>query len=185
MGKVIYSMNVSLDGYVEDPKGDIGFSAPEPEVHRAANELVRESSALLFGRRMYEIMEEPWTEAAARTDLPAVESEFAQLYLSKPRWVFSDSLDRVPDGCRLVRGADAVAEVTRLKAETDGPLSLGGPALAASLGELVDEYRLYVLPVVVGGGKPFFAGGSTPRLTLLDQATFPGGTVYLRYARTE
>jgi dihydrofolate reductase len=130
MGKVVYSMHVSLSGYVEDPQGDIRFSAPEPAVLDEANDL-----------------------------------------------------ERVPDGCRLVRSADAVAEVARLKAESDGPLSLGGPALAASLGGLVDEYRLFVLPVVVGGGKPYLAAGSTPPLTLVEQRRFPRGTVLLRYTR--
>jgi hypothetical protein len=81
MGKILYSMNVSLDGYVEDPNGSIAFSAPDEDVHRIANEQVRQASALLFGRRLYEVMEEPWTTAANRDDLPEVEAEFAQAYV--------------------------------------------------------------------------------------------------------
>jgi dihydrofolate reductase len=156
MGKIPYSMNVSLDGYVEDPNGSIAFSAPDEDVHRMANnEQARQASALLFGRRLYEVMEEPWTTAANRGDLPEVEAEFAQAYVKTPRIVFSDTLESVPEGVRLVRSRDAVAEVMRLKQRTEGDLDLGGPSLAASLLDLIDEFRLYVMPVVVGGGKPF------------------------------
>ena len=142
MGKVLYSMNVSLDGYIEDANGSIDFSAPGEDVHRTANEQARQSAAFLFGRRLYEVMEEPWTTAARRDDLPEVEAEFARLYVQKPRIVFSDTLESVPEGVRLVRSKDAVAEVTRLKRETDGELDLGGPALASSLVDLIDEFRL-------------------------------------------
>ncbi len=112
-------MNVSLDGYIEDANGSIEFSAPDPEVHRLATEQARQTSAFLFGRRPYEVMEEPWTTAAAkRDDLPAVEAESARIYVKTPRIVFSDTSKHVPEGVRLVRSNDAVAEVTRLKLQT-------------------------------------------------------------------
>jgi dihydrofolate reductase len=139
MGKVIYSMNVSLDGYIEDPDGGIEFSAPDEQVHRMSNEQARRVSAFLFGRRLYEVMEEPWTTAASRNDLPDVEMEFDRIYVNTPRIVFSDTLDSVPDGVRLVRSEDAVAEVTRLKEQTQGDLDLGGASLAASLLDLVER----------------------------------------------
>jgi dihydrofolate reductase len=146
MGKVLYSMNVSLDGYIEDQNGSIEFSAPDDDVHLQANEQARQASAFLFGRRLYEVMEEPWTTAASRDDLPDVEAEFARAYVQTPRIVFSDTLQSVPVGVRLVRSKDAVAEVTRLKQQTEGVLDLGGPTLAASLVDLIDEFRLFVLP---------------------------------------
>jgi dihydrofolate reductase len=183
MGKVLYSMNVSLDGYIEDPNGSIAFSAPDDDVHRLANEQARQASAFLFGRRLYEVMEEPWTTAASRDDLPDVEAEFARAYVKTPRIVFSDTLKSVPEGIKLVRSKDAVAEVTRLKQQTDGDLDLGGASLAASLVDLVDEFRLYVMPVVVGGGKPFFAARKKLRLRLAEHRAFASGTVYLRYER--
>jgi dihydrofolate reductase len=181
MGKLRYSMQVSLDGYVEDADGSIDFSAPPEDVHRAANEQTREASAFLFGRRLYETMEKPWTDAARRDDLQPVEAEFARLYVATPRYVFSDTIQDVPDGVTLVRSADAAAEVTRLKRETDGYLDLGGPTLAGSLLHLIDEIRLYVMPVTLGGGKRFFPPGAQLRLRLLEQHAFPSGVAFLRY----
>ncbi|HEU4422713.1 MAG TPA: dihydrofolate reductase family protein [Pilimelia sp.] len=183
MGKVLYSMNVSLDGYIEDSDGSIEFSTPDEDVHRMANEDARKASAFLFGRRLYEVMEEPWTAAAKRDDLPEVEAEFARIYVETPRVVFSDTLESVPEGVRLVRSTEAVAEVTRLKQESEGDLDLGGASLAASLVDLIDEFRLYVMPVVVGGGKPFFAARKKLRLRLAEHRAFPSGAMFLRYER--
>ncbi|GAA1847176.1 dihydrofolate reductase family protein [Pseudonocardia ailaonensis] len=182
MGTLVYSMSTSLDGYVEDPSGGIGFSAPDEEVHRFANDQTRDTAAFLFGRGLYDVMEDFWT-APERADGDPVEAEFAALYVETPRIVFSDSLESVPDGCRLVRRADAVDEVARLKKETDGELGLGGPALAASLLDLIDEFRLTVVPAFVGGGTPYLPLGTDLTLRLVEQKTFAGGTVYLRYVR--
>ncbi|WP_156725152.1 dihydrofolate reductase family protein [Streptomyces apocyni] len=183
MGRILYSMTVSLDGYIEDPDGSIDFSAPDDEVHRVHNERARDTSAFLFGRRLYEMMEEPWSTAARQEGLPDVEAEFARIYLDTPRIVFSDTLTRVPQGVRLVRRKDAVAEVARLKEQSEGTLDIGGPELAASLLDLIDEFRLFVAPVALGGGKPYFPVGHRLSLRLTEQRSFASGTVYLRYER--
>lgn len=183
MGRILYSAMVSLDGYIEDPDGGIDFSAPDDEAHRLANEQAREAAAFLFGRRTYEAMEQPWTAAAGRDDLPEVEKEFARVYQETPRYVFSDTLTRVPEGVRLVRSDEAVAEVTRLKQQTDGRFDLGGACLAASLLDLVDEFALFVMPATVGGGKPFFPVGRRLRLRRTEHRCFASGVVYLRYER--
>ena len=182
MGTLSYTMSTSLDGYVEDTAGSIAFSAPDEEVHRFANQQTRETAAFLFGRGLYEVMEEFWT-APERADGADVEAEFAREYAATPRIVFSDTLTSVAPGCRLVRRADAIDEVVRLKEETDGELAVGGACLAASLLDLIDEFRPRVVPAVLGGGKPFFPPGADLRLRLVEQRAFAGGTVYLRYAR--
>jgi len=185
MGKVLYSMIVSLDGYIEDPNGNIEFAAPDDDIHRIANEQARRASAFLFGRRLYEVMEEPWTTAASREYLPEVEAEFAGIYLETPRIVFSDTLESVPEGVRLVHSTDAVADVTRLKHQTEGDLDLGGASLAASLVDLIDEFRLYVMPAVVGGGKPYFAARKKLLLRLVEHRAFALGALFLRYERAD
>ena len=182
MGTLGYTMSISLDGYVEDPTGGIDFTAPDEEVHRFANEQTRDTAAFLFGRGLYEVMEE-YRTAPERADGSDVEAEFARLYTATPRIVFSDSLTSVAPGCRLVRRADAVAEVVRLKEETDGDLAVGGAGLAASLLDLIDEFRPRVVPAVTGGGTPYFPVGTGLRLRLVEQRAFRGGTVYLRYRR--
>ena len=182
MGTLSYTMSTSLDGYIEDVTGDITFSTPDEEVHRFANQQTRDTAAFLFGRGLYEVMEEFWT-APERADGGEVEAEFASEYAATPRMVFSDSLESVAPGCRLVRRADAVEEVVRLKKETDGDLAVGGAGLAASLLDLIDEFRLTVVPAFAGGGKPYYPPGADLRLRLVEQRTFGNGAVYLRYAR--
>jgi dihydrofolate reductase len=182
MGILSYPMSISLDGYIEDVGGGIAFSEPDEEVHRCANQQARETAAFLFGRGLYEVMEEFWT-APERADGGEVEAEFAREYAATPRIVFSDSLESVAPGCRLVRRCDAVDEVLRLKEETDGDLSVGGAALAASLLDLIDEFRPMVVPALLGGGKPYFPLGADLRLRLVEQRAFRNGTVYLRYVR--
>ncbi|MGH3367087.1 MAG: dihydrofolate reductase family protein [Nocardioidaceae bacterium] len=182
IGTLIYSMNVSLDGYVEDANGSIDFTEPDDDLHRHWNRQTQEAAAFLFGRRLFEMMEGHWPTAESRG--ADAQAEFARAYVGTPRIVFSDSLRSVPEGVRLVRSRDALTEVRRLKQETDGHLDLGGPGLAASLLDLVDEFRLCVLPVVVGGGKPFFpASPSQLRLRLSEHHVFASGAVYLRYRR--
>ena len=183
MARVVFSFITSLDGYIEDGQGSFEFAMPDPEMHEAANEQALAAAAFLFGRRLYETMEEPWMAAAARDDLPREQAEFAQAYVATPRYVFSDTLESVPDEVTLVRSGDARDVVTRLKGELGGELAVGGAGLAASLLDLIDEFRLFVVPVAVGGGKPFFPAGSRLRLRLIEHRTFASGGLYLRYAR--
>jgi len=183
VGTIVYSMHVSLDGYVEDGDGRIDFVEPDEDVHRAANESARATAAFVYGRGLYDMMEEFWTDPE-RADGHELEAEFARAYAATPRVVVSDSLAQVPDGVRLVRRADARAEVTRLKAETEGDIDLAGPTLVASLIDLVDEFRPVVFPVVVGAGKPFWPPGGAPfQLRLTSQRVFPSGVTTLVYRR--
>ncbi len=184
MRKVIYLMNVSLDGYVEGPDGKFAWSHPDEEVHRFHNGIARGMGAFLYGRRMYETMA-GWQDVGEDGSVPDHILEFARIWKSKPKLVFSTTLPRVGENCRLVRG-DVAAEVKALKAQADGDLGVSGPGLAAALARqgLVDEYQMVVFPVMVGGGKPFFPRlGKELPLKLLETRGFTCGAVYLRYAR--
>jgi len=156
MAKLVYGLSQSLDGYVDHMK----LGPPAPEAFRHFLELVRGATGLLYGRRTYEIMRY-WED-----DLPdwdADDREFAVVWRSRPKWVVSHSLKSVGPNATLV--ADDFANVIRrLKAYLDGEIHVAGPALAQSLTEagLIDEYRLYFRPVVLGGGTPFFAGPRPP-----------------------
>ncbi|MFI6505798.1 dihydrofolate reductase family protein [Nonomuraea typhae] len=183
MGKVIYWMNTSADGYIEDPDGRMDFMDPAEDFHEAANDHVRRISAFLFGRRLYEAMEQPWTQDLDKEGATAVEREFAQLYRKTPRYVFSDTLQTVPEHVTIVRRKDAVSVATRLKQEIDGTLQLGGPELAASLVDLIDEFWVYALPVIVGGGKPYLPVREGLRLRLVEHRSLASGIMFRRYVR--
>ncbi|MEW1848045.1 dihydrofolate reductase family protein [Nonomuraea angiospora] len=183
MGKVIYWMNTSMDGYIEDSVGGMDFMEPDEDFRQAANDHVRRIQAFLFGRRLYEAMEKPWTQDLGKEGAPALEREFAQLYKETPRYVFSDTIQTVPEGLTLVRRKDAVSVVTRLKQEIDGTLQLGGAELAVSLLDLIDEFWVYTGTVIIGGGKPYLPVRENLRLRLVEQRSFASGTTFRRYVR--
>jgi dihydrofolate reductase len=182
MRDVIYLMNLSLDGFVEGRDGKFGWAYPDDEVHQFHNDTARDMGAFLYGRRMYETMA-GWQTADTNPSSTAVMLEFARIWKEKPKIVFSSTLRSVGENCRLVR-EDIGIEVSTLKKQPGGPLSVSGPGLAASLARLglIDEYRLVFYPVLAGGGKPYFPGLSqTVHLRLLETRAFRCGAVYLRY----
>jgi dihydrofolate reductase len=183
MGKLIYSMSVSLDGFVNGPDGSIEWVRVDEELHSAFNEEARSVGAFLYGRRMYELMTDYWPTAESDPSATPVEIEFARIWEEKPKVVFSRTLERVDWNSRLVHEG-AADEVARLKAQPGFDMDIGGPTAASTLIPLglVDEYRLYVNPVVLGAGTPFFPSLEDPiRLRLLETRTFGSGVVYLRY----
>jgi dihydrofolate reductase len=183
MRKLIYSMGVSLDGFIAGPEGEIDWSAPDEELHRFHNEQTRELGAHLCGRRLYEVMLY-WETAHEDPALPETELEFARIWQDLPRIVFSKTLAKVEGNARLA--TDGVAEeVVKLKEQPGKDLAVGGAGLAGTLIELglVDEFRLFVSPVVLGGGTPYFpAGGERIDLELVETRTFASRVVYVRYA---
>jgi dihydrofolate reductase len=186
MRKIIYSMLISLDGYVESPNGDIGWSAPDEEVHAFINDMSREMGGSLYGRRLYENMSAYWPTADQSPDAHALEVDFARIWRAMPKYVFSKTLDQVGWNSTLVTG-DLEEEVTRLKRQDGGDLDLGGATLAWSVLRLglVDEFRIFVHPLVLGAGKPFFPQlDASIRTRLLETRAFPSGIVYLRYEVT-
>jgi dihydrofolate reductase len=181
---VIASMSVSVDGFIAGPDGDFGWSVPDDELHRFHNEQVRQSGVHLLGRRLYETMVY-WETADEDPALGATMREFAAIWKALPKIVFSTTLDAVVGNARLLRGG--VAEViAELKAQPGGDIAVGGAGLVAGLAQqdLVDEYRLFVCPIVVGGGTPYFpALGAPIPLELAETRTFGSRVVYLRYRR--
>jgi dihydrofolate reductase len=181
---VIYAMGVSLDGFIAGPDGSIDWTAPDEELHRFHNEQARATGVNLYGRRLYEAMRY-WETAEDVAGAPEHELEFARLWKQTPRLVFSTTLDRVEGGASLARG-DVAEEVARLKEQPGGSISVGGAGLAATLIslDLVDEYRLFVYPVVLGAGTPYFpALDERIDLRLAEGRTFGSGVAYLRYER--
>ncbi|WP_245677051.1 dihydrofolate reductase family protein [Nocardia acidivorans] len=184
MGKLTYGMNVSVDGYICDANGDIGWSNPDPELHQYWNDQVRGTAVSLYGRKLYELMASHWPTAEEAPDISPVEAEYARLWLAMPKIVFSKTLDSVDWNSRLERG-DVVEVAAKLKAETDGRIDVAGATLAAPLirAGLVDEFQVVVTPTAVGGGTPFFPTLSKwITLELVENRTFPTGIVLLRYA---
>ncbi|GAB2693611.1 dihydrofolate reductase family protein [Nocardia thraciensis] len=155
MRRLIYPFGVSLDGYVNDRDGTIDWTDPDDELHQFHNDRFRAHEISLHGRRMYELMAEYWPHV--REDAPPIEREFGRLWTEKPKVVFSRTLAEVHWNSTLV-SENAVEEVRRLKAEGDGVMEVGGAILAASLipHGLIDEYHMFVCPVVLGGGTPMF-----------------------------
>ena len=156
MAKIVYGLQQSLDGCVDH----MVLGPPGPLLSRHFNELMRGLSGSVYGRRMYEIMRY-WDDD--QSDWDAQDREFAAAWRSKPKWVVSRSLESVGPNATLI-GDNVEAEIRGLKSRLDGEIDVGGPHLARSLTDwgLIDEYRLYFRPVVVGGGAPFFAGPRPP-----------------------
>src|SRR5436305_2023228 len=182
MRKLIYSMTMSLDGFIAGPGGDISWSAPDEELHRFHNDQVRELGAHLCGRRLYETMLY-WETADQDPAAADVVLEFARVWQALPKLVFSTTLERVEGNARLIREG-AVDEVARLKAQPGKDLEVGGAGLASTLIDagLVDDYRLFVSPVVLGAGTPYFpALDKRLELELVETRTFASRVVYLRY----
>jgi dihydrofolate reductase len=183
VGKLVYSLNVSLDGYVETPDHSLGWAIVDEELHSWFNERTRDADAFVWGRRMYELMVAYWPTAESDAAATPAMREFARLANPKPKFVFSSMLTTVEWNGRLVQG-DVRDVLGRLQAEFDGELQVGGPTLAAEFIRrgLVDEFRLLVHPVVIGAGTPFFPPDVRLGLRLIETRAFESGVVYLGYA---
>ncbi len=184
MRRLIYSMTVSLDGFIADPHGEIDWSAPDEELHRFHNDQTRELGAHLLGRKLYEEMVY-WETADENRSSPEYALEFARIWKEMPKIVFSKTLEKVEGNTRLVTGG-VVEEVAKLKEEPGKDLAVGGAGLASTLikAGLVDDFRLFVSPVVLGGGTPYFpALDERIGLELVETETFGSRVVYVRYRR--
>jgi dihydrofolate reductase len=185
MAKLIYSAIASLDGYIEDQTGNFDWAAPDEEVHRFVNDRERPIGTYLYGRRMYDVMRF-WETPKAVADQPPVMQDYAAIWRSAEKIVYSRTLDAVSSARTRIERAFDPAAVRQMKAAARRDISIGGPDLAAQAikAGLVDELQLFLVPTVVGGGKPALSSSVMLRLNLLDERRFRGGAVYLRYRIT-
>jgi dihydrofolate reductase len=182
MAKLIYSVITSLDGYITDENGNFDWAAPDEEVHRFVNDLERPVGTYLYGRRMYEVMV-AWETPQTFADQRPVMLDFAEIWQAADKVVYSRTLETVSSArTRIERDLDPDT-VRRMKASTGRDISVGGPDLAAQALKvgLVDECRLFLTPIVVGGGTRSLPDNLRLELELLDEHRFGNGVVYLRY----
>ena len=184
MRKVIYSMTMSLDGFIAGPGGEIDWSAPDEELHQFHNDRCRELGAHFLGRRIYEVMTY-WETADQDPSASEIEIDFARIWQSLPKIVFSETLEKVEGNTRLATRGIA-EEVAELKSQPGKDLAVGGAGLASSFIKLglIDEYQVFISPVVLGAGTPFFPPlEERIELELIETRTFGSRVVYARYGR--
>jgi dihydrofolate reductase len=182
--KVVLITSVSLDGFFEGPDRSIDWHLVDDELHSHFNAMLDAMGAFLHGRVTHELMAGYWPTADADPASTPTEVEFARIWRDKPKLVYSRTLDRADWNTTVVR--DVVpAEVEALKAQPGGDLALGGIDLAAAFlrHDLIDEYRLYVHPVVIGRGRSVFPPDATIDLEFAGTQTFGNGVVLLHYRR--
>ncbi|MFE4334780.1 dihydrofolate reductase family protein [Streptomyces sp. NPDC056831] len=185
MRKIILMMSMSLDGFVEGPDREIDWHLVDDELHIHFNEQLRTMGGFLDGRVTYQLMADFWPTADSDPSSTGPMAEFAAIWRDMPKIVFSRTLERADWNTTIMREVD-IDEITALKARPGGDLSLGGADLAASFmrHDLIDEYRIYVHPVLIGRGKPLFpASDARTHFQLTETRTFGNGVVLLRYER--
>ena len=182
MAKLIYSAITSLDGYVADEDGNFDWAVPDEEVHAFINDLERSVGTYLYGRRIYQVMD-VWETDHTLADHSPVTRDFAQIWQAADKIVYSKTLETVSTTrTRIERDFDPEV-VRQMKARAGRDISVGGPELAAQAikAGLVDEWHLFVTPIVVGGGKRSLPDDVRVKLELLDERRFEGGVVHLHY----
>jgi dihydrofolate reductase len=183
MGRLIYTLNVSLDGFIEGPNHSLDWSVSDDELLGWFNDRAQGLAASLYGRRLYELMSAYWPTADADPAATEATLEFRRLWLSIPKIVFSSTLTSVDWNSRLVQG-DVGEQLGRLREEFDGDFEVAGPTLAAQFVRLglVDRYEVVVHPVILGAGTPYLPPlDARIRLRLTDTRTFASGVSYLGY----
>jgi dihydrofolate reductase len=183
MAKLIYSAITSLDGYIADEDGNFDWAAPDEEVHSFVNDLERPVGTYLYGRRMYEVMA-PWETAHTFADQRPVMQDFAQIWQAADKIVYSKTLETVSSARTRIEPDFDPEAVRQIKTQAERDITVGGPELAAQAikAGLVDEFHLFFVPIVVGGGNQALPDHVRLKLELLDERRFGSGVVHLRYA---
>jgi dihydrofolate reductase len=184
MSKITLMMSVSIDGFMEGPNRELDWQLVDAELHQHFNDYLRTVDAFLEGRVAHELMAGYWPTADQDPDSSPQEAEFAAIWRDVPKYVYSRTAQDTSWNTTIVRRVDR-DEVMALKSQPGGELSIGGAELSASFMrlDLIDEYRLYVHPVVIGRGKPMFPPDVHIDLALVETRAFGNGVVMLRYER--
>jgi dihydrofolate reductase len=190
MGKLIYFITTSLDGYVADESGHFEWAMPSEEVHSFVNDIVRNTGTFLFGRNMYETMKAwddiPTEGTGGPMDGPSeAMNDFAKIWRAASKIVYSTSLSDVAiANATLERSFDPSA-IQKLVAESDKDFGIGGPHLAAEAmkANIIDEYHQIIVPLILGGGNHWLPGGNHNKLKLVDLRKFENGFVHLQYTK--
>lgn len=185
MSNLVLQMSVSLDGYFAGPRGELDWHLVDEELHGHFNEVLGAMDAFVDGRVTYELMAAYWPTADVDPDAPPAVAEFARIWREMPKLVYSRTLQHADWNSTIVREVDPQA-IRELKERSRGDLAIGGAQLAAAFSEhdLIDELRLYMVPVVLGAGRPLFPpGGRRLDLRLVETRAFANGVVLLHYAR--
>jgi len=182
MGRLIYSMMQSLDGYVADAAGRFDWAEPDESVHSFANQLQQRIGMNLLGRRMYEVMS-AWETLGTHGDEPAYVVEFGELWRASDKVVYSTTLGSTDTARTKVERAFEPEAIQRMKDRLADDISISGPTLAAQAirAGLVDEYQLFIVPVIVGGGTLCLPPDVKLNLKLIEERSFDNGTVYVSY----
>lgn len=182
MSKLIYSTNMSLDGYIEDPQGKFDFSVPSEELHFFINDLLRTASLHLYGRRLYQTMMVWETDPSLASSSPAAK-DFAGIWKAADKIVYSRTIDKASTTRTRIENNFDPETVRQLKSSTQEEMIIGGANLASHAFEagLIDECLLFVVPVILGGGKSALPKNIRLPLELIEERKFDNGTVYARY----
>ena len=186
MGKLIYSFFTSLDGYVADETGNFDWAEPDEEVHSFVNDLERPIGTYLYGRKLYEMMAVWETPEVFPSPTPAIQ-EYARIWQAAEKIVYSRTLSAVSTARTTIEREFDLATLRDMKARSQRDLCIGGPSLAAEAvrAGLVDEYGVYIAPIIVGGGNPFLPEGARRAVDLIEERRFRNGMIYLRYRVAE
>jgi dihydrofolate reductase len=188
MGRFVYWMNVSVDLRIEQVPGDNGageWLRIDEELHRVFNARANSLAMMVQGRVVYEVMEEYWPRAREDASLPDVMREYGEIWTAKPKVLVSRTRDTADHNTRIIGGPDAIGQLAALRAETDGPIGVGGAALATQLlrAGLLDELLLFTHPAILGFGRPLFDDYDRPiDLDLVEQRSFASGVTMHSYA---
>jgi dihydrofolate reductase len=182
MARLIYTAITSLDGYVADKDGKFDWAVPDEEVHAFVNDLERRAGTYLYGRRMYEVMAF-WETALTLAEQPPVIRDYAEIWQAADKIVYSRTLKAVTTARTRIKRAFDPEAVRQLKAQAARDITVGGPDIAAQAikAGLVDEFHLFVTPIVVGGGNQALPDDVRANLELMDERRFQSGVVHLHY----